>query len=185
VTTLSNTQPVSSSGESGTYATDAKFNREWQMIDIIPLQSIGFTHNHLSQLFTKGQLTPKQVQDSINAFAFDLEENKRSEKIKTSPLNLFMGILKGGNKYNPPKNYESDEDRILREQVASEREKLEKRQQLQTELNDLKYQNWLLDLTIDSKLEILDVPHKFFDKMPVEAINEGLRKHFDMKVVTE
>jgi len=69
--------------------------------------------------------------------------------------------------------------------VASEREKLEKRQQLQTELNDLKYQNWLLDLTIDSKLEILDVPHKFFDKMPVEAINEGLRKHFDMKVVTE
>ena len=34
-----------------------------------------------------------------------------------------MGILKGGSPYNPPKNYESDEDKVLREQVEAEREK--------------------------------------------------------------
>ena len=160
-----------------------QFDNDWQNIDISPLQSIGFTNHHLSQLFTKNMLTPKQVQDSINAFAFDLVENKRGEKVKTSPLNLFMGILKGGNEYNPPKNYESEEDRILREQVEAEREKLEKRQQMQSELKELKYKNWLLDLTIEKKLEILDVPLNFFEKMPVEAIESGLKKHFEMKVL--
>ena len=159
------------------------FDSDWQNIDITPLASIGFSNNHLSQLFTKNELTPKQVQESINAFAFDLEENKRGEKIKTSPLNLFMGILKGGSPYNPPKNYESDEDRVLREQVESEREKLEKRQQMQAELKELKYQNWLLDLSIEKKLDILDVPQAFFEKMPIEAIQEGLKKHFEMKVL--
>ena len=160
-----------------------QFDNDWQNIDISPLQSIGFTNHHLSQLFTKNMLTPKQVQDSINAFAFDLYENKRGEKIKTSPLNLFMGILKGGNEYNPPKNFESEEDRILREQVEAEREKLEKRQQMQSELKELKYKNWLLDLSVDKKLDILDVPLNFFEKMPVEAIESGLKKHFEMKVL--
>ena len=94
-----------------------------------------------------------------------------------------MGILKGGSPYNPPKNYESDEDRLLREQVEAEREKLEKRQQLQAELKELKYQNWLLDLSIEKKLDILDVPQAFFEKMPIEAIQEGLKKHFEMKVL--
>jgi hypothetical protein len=158
-------------------------DHDWQSIDITPLQCIGFTHNHLSQIFTMGHLNARQVKNSIEAYAFDLKENKRAEKVKTTPLNLFMGILKKGQEYSPPKNYESEEDRVLREQVELERERLKKREEMQGELNDLKYQNWLLDLTIEKKLEILDVPHKFFDKMPVEAINEGLRKHFEMKVL--
>ena len=114
-------------------------------------------------MFTKNELTPKQVQDSINAFAFDLYENKRGEKIKTSPLNLFMGILKGGNEYNPPKNFESEEDRFLREQVEAEREKLEKRQQMQSELKELKYKNWLLDLSVEKNYSCL-IYHLIFSK---------------------
>ena len=178
-----NEYPFNPADVPGQQQLGPQFDSDWQNVDITPLSSIGFTNNHLSQLFTKNELTPKQVQESINAFAFDLEENKRGEKIKTSPLNLFMGILKGGSPYNPPKNYESDEDRILREQVEAEREKLEKRQKMQSELRELKHQNWLLDLTIEKKLEILDVPLKFFEKMPLEAIQEGLKKHFEMKVL--
>ncbi len=127
-------------------------------LNTIHQATIGFTNNHLSQLFTKNQLTARQVQDSINAFAFDLSENKRAEKVKTSPLNLFMGILKRGSEYIAPKNYESDEDRVLREQVESEKEKLETRQKMQAELKELKYQNWLLDISVEQKIQILDVP---------------------------
>ena len=101
-----------------------------------PLATIGFTNNHLSQLFTKNELTPKQVQESINAFAFDLEENK-AVKIKTS-LKFVHGNSERWKAYNPPKNYESDEDRLLREQVESEREKIERNiQQMQYELKEL------------------------------------------------
>ena len=59
-------------------------------------------------ILLSNEFTPKQVEDSINAFAFELEENKRGEKLKTSPLNLFIGILKGGNEHYLPKNYESE-----------------------------------------------------------------------------
>ena len=93
-----------------------------------------------------------------------------------------MGILKGGSSYNPPKNFESDEDRLLREQVEAEKEKLEKRQQLQSELKELKYQNWLLDLSLEKKLDKLDVPQTFFETMPLEDIETILKKHFEMKV---
>ena len=178
-----NEYPFNPADVPGQQQLGPQFDSDWQNIDITPLATIGFTNNHLSQIFTKNELTPKQVQESINAFAFDLEENKRGEKIKTSPLNLFMGILKGGSPYNPPKNYESDEDRVLREQVEAERERLEARQQMQSELKELKYQNWLLDLTIEKKLEILDVPQGSFDKMPIEAINKGLQRYFEMKVM--
>ena len=40
-----------------------------------------------------------------------------------------------------------------------------------------------LDLSVDNKIEILDVPQSFFEKMPIEAIESGLKKHFEMKVL--
>tara|TARA_Y100001935_G_C17303700_1_gene510884 strand:- start:428 stop:2203 length:1776 start_codon:yes stop_codon:yes gene_type:complete len=181
--TTTNDEPFNPADVPGQQQLGPQFDSDWQNIDITPLASIGFTNNHLSQIFTKNELTPKQVQDSINAFAFDLNENQRGEKIKTSPLNLFMGILKGGSEYHPPKNFVSEEDRILKEQVEAEREKFEKRQQMQSELKEIKYQNWLLDLSVQDKLSILDVPERFFLKMPIEGIETGLKKHFEMKVL--
>ena len=50
-------------------------------------------------------------------------------------------------------------------------------------MKKLNRHNWLLDLNIDDKLFILDVPESYFIKIPIEAIEEGLKKHFEMKVL--
>ena len=59
---------------------------------------------------------------------------------------------------------------MLRDQVEGEQEKLEKRQQMQVELKELKYQNWLFGLSLDDKLLVLDVSETVFRKMPKDLI---------------
>ena len=53
------------------------------------------------------------IQESINAFAFNLKENNKGKGLKTSPLNYLMGILRSGIPYAPPSNYESPESRAM------------------------------------------------------------------------
>jgi len=67
---------------------------EWQSIDIEPLSEIGFTKNHLTQIALQLGLLPKDVQDSIHVFAFDLKENEKRKDIKGDPIGFFMGILR-------------------------------------------------------------------------------------------
>ena len=40
-----------------------------------------------------------------------------------------------------------------------------------------------LSLFGKKKLQVLDIPLNFFEKMPIEAIESGLKKHFEMKVL--
>ncbi|MDZ4662892.1 MAG: hypothetical protein SGJ18_14865, partial [Pseudomonadota bacterium] len=68
----------------------------WNEIDLSPLDGlIGFTRSHVEQIIRRNVLTPEQVQMSIYAFAFDLEENGKGKAIN-SPLNYFMGVLNKG-----------------------------------------------------------------------------------------
>jgi hypothetical protein len=74
---------------------------EWGGIDITPLTKIGFTRDHLLHIANMGKLSPEEVQNSIHAFAFDLEKNNKSEKLTETPLNAFVGILRKGSTYPP------------------------------------------------------------------------------------
>lgn len=105
---------------------------EWQNIDIEPLSKIGFTTIHLSQIAEQNKLQPQAVQDSIYAFAFDLQENNKAKSIKGDPINYFMGILRNGRVYTFPSNYESPQDKAMRlyteqkEAIAQKKKALEK-----------------------------------------------------------
>jgi hypothetical protein len=123
-----NTKPntsVSSSGSINNYikntttgelenANLSSLSDEWLKIDIEPLSNIGFTKTHLSQIASQNKLTAQIVQDSIYAFAFDLQENEKVKTIKGDPLNFFMGILRNGRVYTFPSNYESPQDKAMR-----------------------------------------------------------------------
>ena len=106
-------------------------SKEWEAIHIDSLSDIGFTTTHLAQIAQQGKLTPEIIQDSIEAFAYDLKFNQKAKTIKGSPLNFFMGIVRNGKPYAPPGNYESPQDREMRiylerkqkiEQARAERE---------------------------------------------------------------
>jgi hypothetical protein len=111
--------------------------------------------HHLLQIAKHGKLSQQMVQDSIHAFAFDLEVNKRHEKIKGSPLNYFMGILKGGSVYLPPHNYESPQARSLR--LYAERQASLKAQQdaIEKSARELAFETWLKEMSESERKAIL------------------------------
>lgn len=136
----------SSSSLNNITTTDEKnarnnFSQDWEDIDIDPLNKIGFTKSHLAQIMKDGKLSPEMVQDSIHMFAFDLYENKREQNIK-SPLNLIMSVLRKGDLYNPPQNYESKGDRILREYHARKKEEERVRKLKEQEIADIEFGEW-------------------------------------------
>ena len=110
---------------------------EWGTINIEPLAEIGFSKHHLIQIARQNKLAPIVVQDSIHAFAFDLKENNKGKSLKTGSLNYFMGILRNGNPYAAPSNYESPESRAMRIYLEKKRELEQKRIILEEELLDV------------------------------------------------
>ena len=129
---------------------------EWKSINIEPLNSIGFTSTHLAQIASQNLLSAAIVQDSINAFAFDLQENKKGASIKKGdPTNFFMGILRNGKPYAPPSNYESPQDKAMRIYLDRKREAEQSRAAMEKEAFDYAFKDWFSKLSDEEKIRLL------------------------------
>lgn len=126
-----------------------------EAIDISALSNIGFTGMHLQQIINQNRLDTKTIQESINAFAFDLQNNNKGKSIKASPLNFFMGILKNGQPYAPPDNYESPEDKAIRVYLEKTKERNRQRESYEKELRELDFKSWDESLSEEQKKEML------------------------------
>ena len=156
--------------------------KSFQEIDFSLLESIGFKEIHISQLLNKGELSAEEIQESIYAFAYDLEHNQSLLKIKTTPINLFLGILKRGSPYFASKEYDSEIKRNYeKHKKERERRKL-KDQELEGRHREEAFSDWVEKLTLIKKSEILGVDIGFIDKMPLNAIKNLLLEHFNLKV---
>jgi hypothetical protein len=127
----------------------------WQNLDIDPLNEIGFTATHLIQIASQNKLSPQIVQDSIYAFAFDLQENDKAKSIKGDPINFFMGILRNGRVYTFPSNYESPQDKAMRLYTEQLRAVNQKRESIEKEAANLAFNDWVGQLTEEQKIELL------------------------------
>jgi hypothetical protein len=171
-------KPVTLSITSNTYSssninktTTTELPDDWKEIDIVPLEHIGFSIEHVRQLLKCSN--PEIVQSSVNHFAFALEHN---EKIKahTSPLNLFMGVLrKGGNWIEG--NYESPQDKALRQILEQRRAEQARRAAMEKELQDLAFEEWYASLSDAQKSSI--VPRGTV-RLPEQALKASCREYF-------
>jgi len=166
--TQPNTQPYTNSSSSSgnnilnkTTTTEQKFklDEDWENIDITPLQEIGFTKTHLIQIASQNYLSPEITQNSIYAFAFDLQENEKIKAIKGDPINFFMGILRNGKPYTPPSNYESPQDKAMRLYLEQMRLIEQKRADIERETFELAFNDWFYKLPDKEKLDLL--PNQF------------------------
>lgn len=115
--------------------------KEWEEIIFDPIKEVGFSRTQILQLFEAGQCFAEGVQQSINYFAFDLEYNDLGKKYP-DPLNVFMGTLRKGKLWSRPKNYESSQDRALRELLENKKAEAENRKKQITELFELHFTEW-------------------------------------------
>ncbi|EKE01261.1 MAG: hypothetical protein ACD_21C00183G0002 [uncultured bacterium] len=155
---------------------------EWRL-DIEPLNGVGFTLTHLTQISSQNKLTAQVVQDSIYAFAFDLQENSKAKTIKGDPINFFMGILRNGKPYAPPSNYESPQDKAMREYLERMREIEQRRVGVEKEVMSLAFNDWFTQLTDDQKRELLPETLRRNAKLEKNKILESAaRGHFEVEI---
>ena len=181
-----NTTPSSSSGNINILNKNTTTTSdEWNELDIIPLQNFGFTKNHLLQIATQNKLSHQVVQDSIYAFAFDLTENGKSKNIKCDPVNYFMGILRNGQPYAPPSNYESPQDKAMR--IYTERMQATEQKRVETEQKALNFafKDWFSKLSEEALRAFLPPLWKK-SKLEDNKMLESLAKnHFEKEVWLE
>ena len=143
--------------------THSGLSKEWEELDIEPLQHIGFSRGHLVQLYKQGDLEAQSIQDSIYHFSYDLKYNNKGPSItKSSPIGYFMGILKRSAVYTAPDNYESLKDRALRELLERKKAEKEKREMMIKELINIAFEEWQAKLSQEEK-----------DKFIPEEIRKG------------
>lgn len=146
----------------------------WEEIDISNLEFIGFSKNHLSQLQKRSELSVEIIQDSINAFAFDLKHNGVGEKIKTHPLNYFMGILRSNQPYAAPSNYQDPKVLAMREYLERKKQIRDDKKKLEEEIFQFEFEEWQEGLSDELIAEI--IPEARYREYPMK---EGfLKTHF-------
>jgi hypothetical protein len=153
---------------------------EWKKINFELLEPIGFSETQLKQLHDSQATAPEIVQDSINRFSFSLEH---SDKVKAynDPLNVLMGVLRKGQRWNEP-NYISQKELALRHVLEEKRKQKEQYDAMIKELVDLEYPEWRKKLTDDEIKQI--VPADIL-KMNVSAATQSvLRTHFIEKIIS-
>ncbi|MGK5083454.1 hypothetical protein WDW37_09110 [Bdellovibrionota bacterium FG-1] len=124
----------------------------WSQVDYSPLRAspIHFTREHLEQIRKEGKLSHLQVQESINAFAYDMG-NQEYSRTKRSPLNFFMAIVKVKGEvyqsvvpgYQPPENLD------LQDYLTELETKNRSKQELLKTLFTAKFEEWFAALTGD------------------------------------
>ncbi len=150
---------------------------EWNDIDIEPLEDIGFTKEHIMQLFKLDNLDPGVIQNSIYHFAHDIQyNNKKVEIKKTSPLGYFMGILRKTGLYTAPNNYESPKARQMRIYYEQQKAEEEKIKAIEDKLIDIHFKEWENHLNDDEKKTLL--PEEVRSSAYQAIRTSYLRKYF-------
>lgn len=176
-------QPVASPPSSSSYkdldlrttTTAAELPSDWTKVDFSPLAAIRFGRPQLSQLVQTGMLTSEQVQESIYAFAFDIDVNGKGQEINGHPLNYFMGILRKG-PYAPPSNYEAPDVRQMRLYLEAKKREQQAKSDLEIELETLEFDSWVTSLSTEERIRY--APPTDFAKIGSPGHNVQLKQYF-------
>lgn len=158
---------------------EVALDEAWSVVDTSYLDEFGFSgRNLISQVARSGKLTPQQMQDSIKHFAFDLKKNNKGATIKGDKVAYFLAVLKRGEIYNAPSNYEDPADEKLRIYIENLKEQTKKREKLKETLKTAAFDAWLSSLAEEDKQRIAPC------RRPDSAIERGnqtskLSEHFD------
>ena len=169
-------------------SADTQDNSEaWAEIDFSSLAGYGFKKSHIKQIINANtSLTPQEVQDSIEHYAWALEN--RREEMKgyapvSNPLRGLMGVLKKGNAWVEG-SYKSPEELALELQIKNKRMQLERQQAKKDELFNIEFEMWYTELTpkdiakIEATNGFRSLPIATFNKKMSSSMYRGLMQGY-------
>ena len=136
----------------------------WLDINFESLKEIGFSITQLKQLYSKNFNTPEIIQESINHFAYGLENNPKIRQYP-EPLNVLMGVLRKGQAWVEPK-YQSPQEIAQRELIERKKAERERLKQLEEDAYKLALEEWQETLTAEQLEEIAPPKKGRGDFMP-------------------
>jgi predicted transcriptional regulator len=139
------------------------------------LTSLGFNQGHVEQLLRDSSLSSEEIQNSLNAFAFDLGFEDVKRKVR-SPIGLIMKLLKNGQAYISEKGYESEEDRLYRELIERADKKNEEKKNLKAKLVEVKFEEWLDNISDDDKRNMAEPIGEFMGLLHREELKEYFKR---------
>jgi hypothetical protein len=139
------------------------------------LTAIGFNQGHIEQLLRDSSLSPDEIQNSLNAFAFDLGFEDVKRKVR-SPIGLIMKLLKNGQAYVSEKGYESEEDRLYRELIERADKKNEEKKNLKARLVEVKFEEWLDNISDDDKRNMAEPIGEFMGIIHRQELKEYFKR---------
>jgi predicted transcriptional regulator len=126
---------------------------EWD-IDLANFEKFGFTRSHLRQLISLNKISDEDIKQSLIEFSYDFENNFLPN-IKTSKINMLMGLFRAGQTYTS-ENYRTEQVQLIK--LMAERAKKKKEVQF-----DEKLIAWTNMLTEDEQRKIIA-------KMPIHLM---------------
>ncbi|STX81667.1 Uncharacterised protein [Legionella busanensis] len=141
---------------------------EWEGINILPLEHIGFNKSHLIDIFETGLIEPQVVQESILHYSYGLEYESTKYKQYDNPLNVFIGRLRKGKPWFES-NYRSPQELAQLELIKAKKNEVERIKQLEEEAYKLALAEWQGTLTQDEIKKITAKKNNHSDFMPQNA----------------
>ena len=131
--------------------TTTALPEEFKALDLSCLTNIGFDESHVIQIYReytkKPELTlsPEIIQNSINAFSFDLKHNNISNDFKGSPTVVLTSLLKKGQPYSSktPEKVLTPKEEAMQEYFLAQNKKQQKILELEIKTKELALQEWL------------------------------------------
>ena len=112
-------------------------------IDYESLSHIGFTKTQIKQLVGKND--PTVVQESINHFAFGLEQNQKFQKYE-DPLNVLMGVLRKGQGWFE-KDYRTPKEIAQQHLLEIRKAEIERKRELEESTYKIAMMEWQQSLS--------------------------------------
>jgi len=143
-------------------------------IDISPLSDINLNHSHIQQLLKLG-VCKDIIQESINAFAYDLQNGYRKKTdFKISPIAFLIGVLKNNDPYIAHLSFYNKEKQAL-EDLKQRKKDLD---DIIYQQNKIKFDLWLSKLSHNEQINILGLNTKEVEKLLPEMKNKMLFKYY-------
>lgn len=164
---LDNTNAYISSSNNLNTITKSKdvIPEEWNNVNYEILQHIGFSKTQIMQLVDKAD--PSIVQESINHFAFGLENNQKLKKYD-DPLNVLMGVLRKGQAWFE-KDYRSPKEIAQLQLIEIKKAEMERKKQMEEEMYKLAFDEWQQNLSEERIEELAPDLRKRGDLTPRSA----------------
>ena len=150
---------------------------EWEKINFELLAPLGFSKNHLFDIYEANTNTPEAVQESLNHYAWGIEHNSEKYKKYKNHLTVLIGRLRKG-KIWTESGYESPKTLALKQLIALREKEKKQQNEMIKQLVELEFPQWEKGLSEEEIRQI--VPSNVSNK---ELSIGLLRTYFRQKVL--